>query len=134
MQRCVSIIISVAFGGAVTLGFMSLNNRDAKKIAPAGARAFLGKAITAIQARDYSAFESIANLTTDIELLTLEYSHDLLVKDFKSDFSLEYISEVKISKNEIRYIWKVASRENPKEGIISLWVSGDKLVYFKIEE
>jgi hypothetical protein len=79
-------------------GFISLHNRDAKKIAPANASVFLDKAITAIQARDYSAFKSATNLTTDIEFLTLEYSHDLLAKDFKSNFSLYYISEIKISE------------------------------------
>jgi hypothetical protein len=130
----VSIIISVIFGGAAMFCFMSLHERDAKKNAPADASAFLDKAITAIQARDYSAFESVTNLTTDIELLTLEYSHDLLAKDFKSDFSLDYISEIKISGKEVRYIWKAVSRETQKEGIISLWVSDDKIVYFKIEE
>lgn len=133
MKLCVGIIISLLVGAASMFYFMPADSQSESDEPPAEATALLKDALTAIQSRDYATFGRITHLTDDFKVIILEHSRELLARDFKTNYTLDYISKIKISETEVRYIWKAVSQETDKEGIISLWVSENQIAYFKIE-
>ena len=107
--------------------------RGISSTAPAEATALLGDALTAINARDYAAFEQVTHLTKEVESAILEQSSEALAHEFAGELDFEYLIQLRISDTEVRHIWKLVSRDTLKEGTVSMRVSAGRISYFTIE-
>jgi hypothetical protein len=113
--------------------FTTAERRTHSRFAPAEAAALLHAALTAIKARDYTAFEQVTHLTAEIQSAVLERSNETLAHEFTGELKFEYIVELRVSDAEVRHIWKLVSRDTLKEGTLSMRVSGGRISYLSIE-